>query len=430
MLQEITKRVAEMWNLPRLSIDLMHHATRENDPFFDSIVRKFYQDARRRHPKFPLVRTMEFGVAVCRLPATFDEYLREIEAAGRRNYKKAGREGCSFRRINFNDHLEDIREIRQSSEFRQGRRMPDSYLADSVKPCTDPASRNPLHDYAYFGVFREGKLVAYAGCLISGELCMINHILGHADFFELGVVPFLIVDLTRYLREHHPTVRYYSYGTYFGASESLRRFKRKFLFMPHRVRWVLGETSNGKTAAAPQPVRADDPPADRLTLEVPSDLGYQLIYRQTRSERFDVSDAEGVEFVFLKGAVDGVRHFDTLRKHMGRFGAIKTLAKLATPCRTLYLVMKNGTVASTGWCTAGRCNFYRIEPEAVVVGPIWTSPAFRGQGLATYGVQRALNALMEQQRRVFYIDTFKTNRPSQRVIEKCGFGPPVAVSLR
>jgi GNAT superfamily N-acetyltransferase len=429
MLQKITQNVVQMWNLPRIRINLMQHATRENDPFFDTVVRKFYQDARRRHRKFPLVRTMEVGVAVCRLPDSFDEYLRQIEAAGRRNYKKAGREGCSFRRIAFNDHLDDIKEIRQSSEFRQGRRMPDSYLADNVKPCTDPASCNPLHDYAYFGVFREGKLIAYAGCLISGELCMINHILGHADSLELGVVPYLIVELARYLREHHAAVRSYAYGTYFGASESLRRFKRKFLFLPHRVQWALGETSEG-TAAAARPLPAGCEPPDQVRVEIPSHLGYQLIYRQTRSERIVVPEPNGVEFVFLAGANDAIRHFGTLRRYLGWAGAIKTLAKLATPRRSLYLVLKDGVVASTGWCTAGLCKFYPIESEAVVIGPIWTSPAFRGQGLATYGVQRVLNQLMDQQRQVVYIDTFKTNRPSQRVIEKCGFGAPVGVSLR
>ncbi|OAI46083.1 hypothetical protein AYO44_11920 [Planctomycetaceae bacterium SCGC AG-212-F19] len=42
----------------------------------------------------------------------------------------------------------------------------------------------------------------------------------------------------------------------------------------------------------------------------------------------------------------------------------------------------------------------------------------------------SLRAVNGRRHRRFYIDTFKTDRPSQRVIEKCGFGPPVALSLR
>lgn len=438
MLAQFAKDVAELWNLPRTRIELMLHATQNNHPFFGDVVRKFYRDAQRRHRKFPLVRAMEFGVALCTLPQSFDDYLRDIEAAGRRNYKKAVREGCSFRRIQFNDHLDEIKEIRQSSEFRQGRRMPDSYLNDNMQPCTDPPSRNHWHDYAYFGVFLEGKLVAYAGCLISGEMASIGHILGNAQFLELGVVPFLIVELARYLQQHHPAVRYYLYGTYFGAGESLRRFKRKFLFMPHRVTWVLGETAPhlsvpseaGARPADRQPTPSDDAPVTRLSLEVPAPLGYQLIYRQERRQPFATTALRDAQFEFIPDVPSAMKRFGFLRRHLGWGGMLKALARLATPRRTFYLVTKNGVVAATGWCTIGLCKSYRIEPEAVVVGPIWTSPTFRGQGLATYGVQRALNAWIERGRRLFYIDAHKTNHSSLRVIEKCGFGVPVALALR
>jgi hypothetical protein len=191
---------------------------------------------------------MKFGVALGRLPPTFEEYFGSVEAAARRNYKKAARAGSLFRRIEFNDHLEEIREIRQSAEFRQGKPMPQSYLADKVAPRSDPPSRNSIHDYPYFGVFIEGKLVAYASCLIAGELAFIDHILGHARYLEQGAVPFLVVEQVRYLQQNHPQVKYYAYGTYFGATETMQRFKRKFNFLPHRVRWELGEYGKGATA--------------------------------------------------------------------------------------------------------------------------------------------------------------------------------------
>ncbi|MBY0522432.1 MAG: hypothetical protein K2R98_03500 [Gemmataceae bacterium] len=241
LLTRIVKSVTEAWRMPRVAIDLMHHATADNDPFYDRVVRQFYRDCRRRHRRFPLVRAMQVGVGLCPLPETHDEYLRGIEASARRNCKKALREGCTFRRINFNDHLEEVKQIQQSAEVRQGAKMPDAYLRGDVRPCLDPPSRTRLHDYSYFGVFHEGRLRAYASCLVSGELCSLEHILGHAQSLEVGVVPLLIAEIARYHLENHPRVKYYAYGTFFGATENMQRFKRKFAFLPHYVTWELGD---------------------------------------------------------------------------------------------------------------------------------------------------------------------------------------------
>jgi hypothetical protein len=70
---------------------------------------------------------------------------------------------------------------------------------------------------------------------------MIEHIYGHAAYQSDGVVPKMIVDTAGYLMECHPAVKYYGYGSYFGASATLRRFKKKFGFMPCRVKWLLGK---------------------------------------------------------------------------------------------------------------------------------------------------------------------------------------------
>ena len=243
LLNQFVQRVSEVWRMPRVSINLMLADTRDNHPFYAKIVRQFYDDCRRRHPRFPLVRAMQVGVGLCGLPGSFEEYLRLVEPSARRNCKKAIREGCSFSRIRFNDHLEDVKEIQQSSEIRQGKRMPDSYIRGEVSPCTDPLSRSNLHDYPYFGVFQAGRVRAYAACLVSGELCSLEHILGHSGYLDLGVVPLLVTEMARYALEHFPRVKYYTYGTVFGASESLQRFKKKFGFCPHYVTWELGETA-------------------------------------------------------------------------------------------------------------------------------------------------------------------------------------------
>ncbi len=228
--------------MPRVTIDLMQWAARENEPFYERLVATFYRECRSRHRRFPLIRARQVGVGLCHLPDTFEKYLQMIEPAARRNYKKAIRMGCAFRRIQFNEHLEEIKAIQQSTDVRQGRRMPDSYIAGTIAPCTDPPSRTAIHDYPYFGVFYHNRLSAYAACLVSGELGELEHILGHAQSLDVGIVPTLIIEIARYLIEQFPAVRYYTYGTYFGATPTMQRFKKKFCFYPHHVTWELGDT--------------------------------------------------------------------------------------------------------------------------------------------------------------------------------------------
>jgi hypothetical protein len=226
-----------LWHMPRAVISLRAaDAESENDPFYARLVRDFYAAARRRHRKFPLVRALEWGVALCPLTGRFDDYSAQVESSARRNYRKATRLGYTTQRVVYNERLDDIAAIWRSTDVRQGE-MPADFRDGKVQPCHNPPSRSPLHDYPYLGVLKDGRLVAYAGCLVCGDLCMIEQIFGHADFQADGVVPMLIVDVARHVCERHPSVRWYGYGTFFGAGRSMRRFKRKFGFAPHRVLW-------------------------------------------------------------------------------------------------------------------------------------------------------------------------------------------------
>lgn len=238
--QAIARDLLALATDPRVSINLMCKETAGNDPFFEKLVREFYCHARRRHPKLLFLRRLSYGVALARLPDSFDTYFMSIEAAARRNCKKAQRNGFTFSRIRYNDFLADVAEIRRSAEYRQGR-MPEELLIGEVAPTNNPASTTAMHDYPYFGVQRDGKLYAYAGCLIAGEICLIEHIYGHARHHSEGIVPMLIISIAEHLLERHPAVKFFAYDTYYGAREEMRRFKRKFLFNPHRVKWVLGD---------------------------------------------------------------------------------------------------------------------------------------------------------------------------------------------
>lgn len=236
-IRAIFEDLKRLRKLPAVSVDVMLGETEMNDPFYGELVRKFLVDVHRRHRRFPLVRAMVHGAALCVLPDSVDDYFRMIEAAGRRNVKKCRRLGYVFKRISYNDYLRDISEIRRSAPTRQGA-LPSEFLAEELKPCTDPPTLTDVHDYAYFGVLLDGTLVAFAGCLVAGELFSVEQVYGHADHLSDGVVPLLMVDMAGYAKEHYPRVRYYMYGTYFGAGQTMRRFKRKFGLNPHRVQWL------------------------------------------------------------------------------------------------------------------------------------------------------------------------------------------------
>lgn len=231
----------ELIGLPHVRIDLRLRDTVGNDPFFHAITKEFYRTASARHPKFPLARRMEYGVALCDLrPPSGQTYTDRLESAARRNLKKAIRLGYSFEVLDYNTELEAITSIHRSQPVRQGRPMPQFLLAHA-NPHHDPPSRHAAHAYPYYGIFKDEELVAYASCLVAGELCAVERLYGHADHLANGVVPLLLASIAEQMHRDHPQVRYHIYDTYYGASETLQRFKRKFLFLPHRVEWLLGD---------------------------------------------------------------------------------------------------------------------------------------------------------------------------------------------
>ncbi len=237
-IRQLASDLKEIGKLPRVTIDLAYSATKANDPFYRDLVETFYCGATRRHPKLPLIKSLEYGVAICELPTSYDAYFMMIEAAGRRNCKKALRLGYAFEKIEFNAHLEAVRAIRTSTQVRQGQ-VPDAFEG-KVALVNDPPSLTEVHDYRYYGIMLEGELVAYAACFVCGEICMLEHILGHVDHHSSGVVPLLVTQIARECIESRARVKYYSYGTYYGGGTTMRRFKRKFGFRPHRVQWVKG----------------------------------------------------------------------------------------------------------------------------------------------------------------------------------------------
>jgi hypothetical protein len=179
-------------------------------------------------------------VALFKLSQDPEYYFKKmIEESARRNYRKAEKNEYVFKRINYNGYLQDVSEIWRSREMRQGK-MPQSLLSGEAKACSNPNTKTNTHDYPCFGILKGDQLVAYAGCFVAGEVTFIETIYGHGLYVGHGIMAMLIIDLVRYLSTNYPNVKYLAYGTYFGALPKMKRFKRKFGFMPYNVKWVLG----------------------------------------------------------------------------------------------------------------------------------------------------------------------------------------------
>lgn len=387
---------------PQVTIYLLEKDSLNNDLFYQRITKDFYDSTCRRHSRFPIVRNLQYGVAICQLPKSFDEYWMMIEASVRRNCKKATRLLYRFEKINYNDHLKAIAQIQLSTDYRQGKKVPDHW--GEVKPCTDPPSSNSVHDYVWYGIIGEEGLVAYASCFICGQIGMVEHILGHDKYISDGIVPLLITGMAKDIIAKYTNVKYYAYGTFWGAEESMRRFKKKFKFMPHKVRWELG---------SPMKTIPDPLVQNRK----------QLIYRTKRDTPFSVENNE-MQFHFLQHIRD-VFTDEHLVPMKGLGEKMKLAVKICSGRRYFYYVTQNGQVLHTAWVSLGFCRHYCVAKTDTVIGPIWTTPAGRNMGVATFALKMAINFLIHQGKLIFYIDTSEENISCQKVISNCGFGAPI-----
>lgn len=126
-------------------------------------------------------------------------------------------------------------------------------------------------------------------------------------------------------------------------------------------------------------------------------------------------------FHMMPGSLATLGWASTLWRRHGWLGFLKLLGKLATPSRQYYAITRDGAVVADGWILVGRCASYEIGPHESVIGPIWTDPAARGQGLARAGLAHAACWSLTQGVGRVHIDTSTENVASQRAIIAAGF---------
>ena len=168
----------------------------------------------------------------------------------------------------------------------------------------------------------------------------------------------------------------------------------------------------------------------KVVLNVPEDLDVQFVYRMIRNELYITQIPSEFTFFYLDSLQSALQHRAALGKAWGLAAYIKTVAKLMSKKRSLYIVKSNNELAAFGWCSTGFCTHYRTDLNALVIGPIETYNRFQSKGLGSTAMMLAINSNIKRGISTFYIDTQRTNKAAQKTFAKCGFGEPIALYQR
>ena len=226
-IQRIRQVVKEVSGLQRLSIVLDKSETGK----------RLYRAFTKPHPRLLLVKNKSLGVGIIALDefATAGDYLKSVNGKNSAAYftRKAARAGYTFLSINPNEMHEAIMKVNTSAGSRQGRAMDESYTKKMLQYPVD------AHNL-YFAVMKNGELAAYLWVVRSGELAVLNRLLGHAAHLEHGIMYMLVTGFVEQELVNRTGTRFIMYDTFFGASEGLRLFKTRCGFKPYRVKWEQG----------------------------------------------------------------------------------------------------------------------------------------------------------------------------------------------
>ncbi len=210
--------------MPKVRIELGNEAADE------SLFRSF----SRRHPRFFIIRNKTIGVGLidCRRFKSAEDYTASVNGKNSAAYfsRKAVRAGYRFDEIDAMNYSSAIHAIHQSATTRQGIPMTVAYKHEFKDYPRD-------HRNQYFGIFKENILVAYLWIVRSGEVVIMNRIMGHADHLKDGVMYLLVTAFVEQELNAGRTDQFIMYDTMFGATPGLRMFKERCGFVPTRVNW-------------------------------------------------------------------------------------------------------------------------------------------------------------------------------------------------
>jgi hypothetical protein len=202
----------------------------------DEGCRGLYEAFTRRHARWRVVKSKQWGVALLQIPERHEDYLADPGRAHlRRMMRRAERAGYTFTRIDPPSRIQEVLAINRSGATRQGQPMHPDYL-DEAK-----VRRHLERSRDVFGITdRTGVLRAYFSIRVCGDVAVLERLLGDADLLNDGIVWLLVAETIRVMGERrraegHPT--WFMYDAFFGATPGMRKFKQMLGLEPYRVSW-------------------------------------------------------------------------------------------------------------------------------------------------------------------------------------------------
>lgn len=165
------------------------------------------------------------------LPKSYDEYFKNILTPKDRNMVRKANKNGYFGAVmeDYNSHLEDFYLINTSKNARQGRPMTSSYI-EYPTTITIYKEHCSCHRIKYYGVYKDGKVYAYAWIDFLNELVIIDRILGHAAHLKYGIMNELISFIVKDSIENSTFAKYVNYLTFNSGLDGLWHFKKSVGF--------------------------------------------------------------------------------------------------------------------------------------------------------------------------------------------------------
>src|SRR5262245_12306415 len=130
-----------------------------------------------------------------------------------------------------------------------------------------------------------------------------------------------------------------------------------------------------------------------------------LIYRLDLFTPLDTVPLPLGRFIMAERIGDVFRQLSLWFRNWGCLETFRTALKVFSGKRIFFGVLIEGQIAQSAWANLGFCRHYPVENDSVVLGSVWTSPDFRGKGLATEALRHMIALLSKRGRSRFYVDT-------------------------
>lgn len=167
--------------------------------------------------------------AILEIGKDIDSYLTLIGDKSRNMIRKAQKTGYYYKEVNPNDYIDDIYQIRISDLNRQGRSIPDYYKVKPKFIIDESKNKCILHQMKFFGLFHDNTLCAYITIKSFGELAQIDHILGHKEHLQYGIMNLLVYSMIESLIKSNSSIKFINY-LYMSSKSTMSSFKRSLGF--------------------------------------------------------------------------------------------------------------------------------------------------------------------------------------------------------